>query len=287
MTSLSCDNPRTGGRSRRAPVLADQLSSEADRVDGYLNFSHLSGPVFSAARCPSCSARTAREIEVPRGSALLRHRPGSGAARRAGLPHARRRARRRRGAGRRRRVDRAGRAGRGAGQLDELRWEQGIEPARGPRWLQGEILDEADFASFYAAVMSEDAVIEFASTAARRRGGARRRPRRPAVQAWLRRASGIGIEPRRLVRHDRRGLPGRPGRGAGAVGAVPAGAGAPTPRDLPRRGPALGADRRSPASTRTRCGGTRPARCLGRRAGADQRLRHFAGLRGQVHVVTA
>ncbi len=124
-------------------------------MDGYLNFSHLSGPVFVGGEVPILLGPDGQEIEVPRSSALLRHvldrvRLGGrvyltlDGERVAGVvpadvaesidPVEPERARRR--------------------TLDELRWEQGIEPVEDPAELQGEILDEADFAGFYAAVMS-------------------------------------------------------------------------------------------------------------------------------------
>ena len=134
--------------------------SDRDRFDGFLAVSHLSGTVVLGGDIPILLRTDRQEIEVPRGSALLEHlldrvrlggrvyltrdgqrvagvvpadvaetidpeEDGTGAA-----PPPRRRT------------------------LDELRWEQGIEPVEDPAELQGEVLGEADFAEFYAAVMS-------------------------------------------------------------------------------------------------------------------------------------
>ena len=128
-----------------------------DRFDSYLTLSHPSGTVIVGGDLPVLIGADRSEIEVPRGSSLLEH-----------LLHRTR-------LGGRVYLTRDGRRVAGVvpadvaesidteedgpnpprrRTLDELRWEQGIEPVEDPAELQGETLPDAEFAEFYAAVMS-------------------------------------------------------------------------------------------------------------------------------------
>jgi antitoxin (DNA-binding transcriptional repressor) of toxin-antitoxin stability system len=131
--------------------------SDRDRFDGFLAVSHLSGTVVVGGDVPVLLRTDRQEIEAPRGSGLLEYLIDR--VRLGGRVYLTRDGQRVAGvvpadvaesidpeedgpvASRRR-------------TLDELRWEQGVEPVEDPAELQGEVLGEAEFAEFFAAVMS-------------------------------------------------------------------------------------------------------------------------------------
>ncbi len=132
------------------------LHRSRDRFHTFLTLSHSSGTVIVGGDLPVLIGPDPAEIEVPPGSGLLEyllHR-----TRRGGRVYLTRDGRRLAGVVP---ADVAESIDTGEGAtlprrrtLDEIRWEQGVEPVGDPAELQGEVLAEAEFAEFYAAVMS-------------------------------------------------------------------------------------------------------------------------------------